>query len=314
MSWNCESLATCDRAQRRRKFAFLERAARDADVVCLQELRCERIAFDRAARRFEADFHIFASAGIREQAGGVCTLVRKSAFRSATFVAHVVVRGRALVVDVKLPRSSFSFLNLHSFGFDDADSARVHRAITACLTGSVDAVGVVAGDFHIPLESDPRSGMLAPVPKDRASRSLQRALDVGVEVIHPAATRFSAATASVSRLDRFALSTPRSRWVTCQAEVQVPSPPDVVASRSLSDHAPVFLHLRMDKRGRGSSSMLWEPPARTEVFNKILAANIIASRLDDWDHDPVERWRYHKWVIAESLGTAPRPRGTCGHR
>lgn len=83
-------------------------------------------------------------------------------------------------------------------------------------------------------------------------------------------------------------------------------PPDVMSQRGLSDHSLVHLYLCMRRMSGGTISLLWEPPARSQVFRDILAANIAVATLDSWNHAIVERWRYHKWMLKESLATARR--------
>lgn len=62
----------------------------------------------------------------------------------------------------------------------------------------------------------------------------------------------------------------------------------------------------MQRMSSGAISLLWEPPARSQVFQQVLDANIDAASLSSWDSDPVERWRYHTWILKESLATARR--------
>lgn len=159
-------------------------------------------------------------------------------------------------------------------------------------------IGVVEGDFN--------TAQLAPCPRDHASRVLMGAFAGGVEIIHPAATRFSAATVKASHTDRYIISGPRSRWLASRMEVQVPPPMPSLRDRSvtmpLSTSISVWTHAGVAQRACSGPP----PPARTPEFAAILAANIREAHLNDWEGDPVERWRYHKWVVHSSLDTARR--------
>lgn len=137
-----------------------------------------------------------------------------------------------------------------------------------------------------------------------ASRQLNRALSGSVEVVHPSPTRFGAATAAMSRLDRFYLSSPRSRRLAADVEVQVPLPHDVVAARGLSDQSLVYMHLDIARRGPGSTLLLWEPPARSEEYAKILKANLAVAGLDSWDASPP----------SPPLSVGPTTNGSSGSR
>lgn len=193
VSWNCESLATCERGQRRRKFGFLEQISRDADVVCLQVVRCECVAFERAARKSISQFELHVYPGVRDQAGGVCIMVRRSIAREARIVFDPIIPGRVLGVTLQFRESSVSVLNVHNFGFDDEDIERLRREVPRYLHDSPYRLGVVAGDFSIPLFSDPRTAQLTPTPRDANSRTLQALFNRGVEIIHPAATPLDSA-------------------------------------------------------------------------------------------------------------------------
>lgn len=205
-----------------------------------------------------------------------------------------------------MPEAVVRVVNVHNFGLSAENVDDACRCIRNCVAASHDAIGIVAGDFNVPLVVDRDGQGARPIIRDPASRRLHSALESAVDIVHPAATRFGSATIGFSRLDRFYVSGPRSRWIACQVEVQVPVPPGVMSQRGLSDHSLVHLHLCMQRMCGGSISLLWEPPARSQAFRGILAANASAAPLDDWNHAPVERWRYHKWILKESLATARR--------
>lgn len=135
-------------------------------------------------------------------------MIRRSWFRSASLSFQEVILGWALGVTINFGESSVCVLNVHNFGLDTGSLARLRIAITRCLSDAHDTIGVVAGDFNIPLARDARSGQLVPAPCDAASRAIQGMLARGVEIVHPAATRFSAARAKVSHLDRFGGASP----------------------------------------------------------------------------------------------------------
>lgn len=123
---------------------------RNTHILCLQELRSEPIAVERASRKFGRDLAIYTSAGVREQAGGVTVMVRTSALPNSRIHARTVVPGRAISVDIYMEGCVIRVLNVHNFGLDADDSRRVASVVEQCMVKDPDAIGVVAGDFNIP--------------------------------------------------------------------------------------------------------------------------------------------------------------------
>ena len=308
MTWNTSALLSPSAKLRKRKGSFISRAGKNADILCLQEVRPDGASAPRLLLKLFPGKIAYISEHPESSTGGVVTMVSTKLAAKCVITKSIQVPGRVLRLAIAAGEYKLIVWNIHNFGISLVQFERMARRIKMDMKehdlNPNKVLVTILGDMNFLSDGDTRCKAvdIATASNDGRRENWQfkykALLRKTVEMLPSSPTHFHAASHSLARIDKIFLAVPSWALPSLETACSVKGDPLALQRCGISDHAPVSLRLGMRKQRPLEAQPISKHVLKSAAFAKHLA--VITTETEVLELDPIPRWMMYKKNIKKA--------------